>query len=245
MGGNEEIQNNQEVGENFLDVLSASKSMTSTMFEPACDYLKKLDTSWEYNNSTSFNSFEKQLNGFSDAMNIENERLTKLSNLVSTWSIAPPDPEVKSHFESQTTNNMSLSSSMDHYPQTDDHPGHIKHTFEEANKNSGNFPSYGLDMKVKQENHASEIPGALFGLSYNITGYQNGFNSTGVGPNGKLYHGMPNLPSSTRNFADFINFSSRLGRPMLGIHAPKPSMRSLNPSESKKQGLHTSPVVSR
>ncbi|KAK7268336.1 hypothetical protein RIF29_21034 [Crotalaria pallida] len=85
----------------------SSKSMTSIMFESACDYLKKLDTNWDhqYNGSTSFKNFdEKHLNGFNDAMIENNERLTKLSNLVSTWSIAPPDPEVSSHFDPQTNN---------------------------------------------------------------------------------------------------------------------------------------------
>ncbi|KAK7343879.1 hypothetical protein VNO77_12976 [Canavalia gladiata] len=229
--------NGQEIGEKFLDALS-SKSMASTMFQPACDYLKKLDTSWEYNGSTSFNGFEKHFNGFSEAMIENNERLTKLSNLVSTWFIAPPDPEVSSHFDPQT-NNMSLSSSMDHFPQSD----HFnKQPFGEATRNSGVFPCYDHDMKIiKQEYHASEVPaGAVFGKSLNTNGYQNGFNSPSVGDSCKFYHGLPNLSSCTRNFSDVISFNNRLGRPVIAINAQKPSMNKyLNLSEPKKQGLQT------
>ncbi|XP_061370642.1 transcription factor bHLH111-like [Gastrolobium bilobum] len=240
VGSNGELHNSQEIGETYLDALS-SKSLTSAMFEPACDYLKKLDTSWEYNGSTSFNSFEKHLNGFSEAMIENNERLTKLSNLVSTWSIAPPDPEVSCHFDPQT-NNMSLSSSMDHYPQSE--PCHFKQPFGDsisasvggASRNSPVFTCYDQGMKVKQEyHHASEVPGAIFGKPFNA----NGFNSLSVGDSGKLYHGFPNISSCTRNFSDVISFKSRLGRPVIGIHAQKPSMKYLNLSESKKQGLQT------
>ncbi|XP_027934666.1 transcription factor bHLH111 isoform X2 [Vigna unguiculata] len=233
--------NGQEIGENFLGALS-SKSMTSTMFQPVCDYLKKLDhSSWEYSGSTSLNSLEKHLNGFSEAMMENNERLTKLSNLVSTCSIAPPDPEVNSHFDPQT-NNMSLNnSSMDHFPQSD----HFKQPFGEslggvANRNPGVFPSYDHDMKIKQEFHASEVQGSL-----NANGYQNGFNGFSVGDSCKLYHGMPNLPPCTRNFSDVISFNSRFGRPVIGIHAQKPGMKYLNVSEPKKQGLQApSPIRS-
>ncbi|KAJ1403137.1 Myc-type, basic helix-loop-helix [Sesbania bispinosa] len=243
VGSNGELHNNhQEIGENFLDALS-SKSMASGMYEPACDYLKKLDTSWEYSaGSTSFNSFEKHLNGFSEALIENNERLTKLSNLVSTWSIAPPDPEVSSsHFDSQTNNNMSLNSSMDHhYPQSDPFGGASN------NKNSGGavLPSYDHHhedhMKVKQEyHHANEV------IANN--GYQNGFNnSLSIGDSGKFYHGggLPNLSPCTRNFSDVISFNSRLGiRPLLGgIHAQRPNnLKYLNQSESKKQAGFQTP----
>ncbi|BAT94517.1 hypothetical protein LR48_Vigan02g184100 [Vigna angularis] len=246
VGSNGELQSGQEIGEKFLGALS-SKSMTSTMFQPVCDYLKKLDhSSWEYSGSTSLNSFEKHLNGFNEAMIENNERLTKLSNLVSTCSIAPPDPEVSSHFDPQT-NNMTLNSSMDHFPQSD----HFKQPFGDstcslggvANRNSGVFPSYDHDTKIKQEFHASEVQGSVYGKSLNANGYQNGFNGFSVGDSCKLYHGMPNLPPCTRNFSDVISFNSRFGRPVIGIHAQKPSMKYLNVSEPKKQGLQApSPI---
>ncbi|CAL0299723.1 unnamed protein product [Lupinus luteus] len=210
--------------------------MTNTMFEPACDYLKKLDTNWDhYSGSTSFNTMEKHLNGYSDAMIENNERLTKLSNLVSTWSIAPPDPEVSSHFVAQTTN-MSLNSSMDYYTQSDPNC-HFKQP-------SGVFPCFDQDMKAKEEYHTSEVAGAVFGKSYNPNGYQNGFNGLhSLGENRKLYHGLPNLSSCPRNFSDLISFNNRVGRPDVGIHAQKPSTKYSNLYESKKQGLQTSSQI--
>lgn len=211
--------------------------MTNAMFEPACDYLKKLDTSWEYNGSTSFNSFEKHLNGYSEALIENNERLTKLSNLVRTWSIAPPDPEVSSHFDPQT-NNMSLNSSMDHYQQFKQLP------FGDStpSKSSEVFPCIDDDMKVKQEYHAREVQG--FGKSFNANGYLDGFNNLSVGDSGKFYHGLPNISSCTKNFSDVISFNSRLGRPVIGVHAQRPSMKYSNLSESKKHGPHTPSQVS-
>lgn len=262
VGSNGELHNNQEIGENFLDGLS-SKTMTNTMFDqPACDYLKKLDTtSWEYNTSgsTSFNTnFEKHLNGYSEALIENNERLTKLSNLVSTWSIAPPDPEVSSHFDSQTNNNLSKNSSnMDHnhYTHDSDPNCHFKLPFGDSTsctirEGVGNkmFPSCHdiQDMnKVKQEyhHHANEVmQGHVFRKSLNPNGYLDGFNNSlnSVGDhNGKFYEGLPNISPCTKNFSDVISFNSRLGRPVVGIHPQRLNMRYSNLSESKKQGLQT------
>ncbi|KAI4357320.1 hypothetical protein L6164_001276 [Bauhinia variegata] len=208
VGGNEELHNNQVVGENFLDSLS-SKSLTNSMFEPTCDYLKKLNTSWEYNNSTSSNSFQNHLNGFSEAM-IENERLKKLSNLVNTWSIAPPAPEANSQIEPHTT-------SFDNYSQSNP-------------RNSRIFPGYGHDMKVRQEHHANPVNGVLSGRSYNSMGHQQGFQSPLMGDNDKLFNGMPAI----------ISLNNRVGRPLIGNHGHKPSMNSINISKLKKQDLQTS-----
>ncbi|XP_004496221.1 uncharacterized protein [Cicer arietinum] len=263
VGTNGELHNNQEIGENFLDALSSK-----TMFEPACDYLKKLDTSWEYSNPTSFNSnFEKHLNGYSEALIENNERLTKLSNLVSTWSIAPPDPEVSSQFDPQT-NNMSNnlnSSSMNHHFSQSNPSCLFKPPFDDStsctivdqgvgNKNSGSilFPNIchddDHDMKVKQEfnhHHASEVMhGHVFGKSFNPNGYLDGFNNSvnSVGESGKFYQGLSNnISPCTKNFSDVISFNSRFGRPVIGIHAQRPNIKySSNLSESKKQSLHSS-----
>ncbi|XP_054810271.1 transcription factor bHLH123 [Prosopis cineraria] len=225
VGSNEEAQNSQ-VGENFMDALS-SKSM---MNEPASNYLKKLDTTWEYNNhhnnnssclinSSSFDN-QKQLNGFNEAV-LESERLSKL---VSTWSIAPPDPQLDTHHQTHGNNNYNnnintviLNSSMDH---------------------SGGFSSYGgHDMNVKQEHHhhhhhPSEAPSAQ-----GLFGYQNNglFNS-------HESYGMPSLSSCSRNLSDVISFTGRIGLPVIGIHALKPSFRPplMSVSDSKKQAFQTS-----
>ncbi|KAF3945500.1 hypothetical protein ACB098_03G093100 [Castanea mollissima] len=247
VGSNGEMQNNQDVEENFVDALS-SKSMSTGMFEPACDYLKKLDNSWEFTNSTSFNNFEKHINGFNDSV-LDNERLNKLSNLVSTWSIAPPDPDVNRQFDPQTCN-ISLSSSMDHYSQPD--LCHMKHAFADSTscdlgttRNSSLFPCYSHDMKVENERRETEAPVALLRRSFNNNGvgYQIGANSPLMGDNPRSYfYGMPNSSScrNIKSFADVISFSNRMGKPLMDIHAPNNCFKSLNTSDYKKQGLQTS-----
>ncbi|XP_058741337.1 uncharacterized protein LOC131613700 isoform X2 [Vicia villosa] len=252
VGSNGELQNNQEIGENFLDGLSSK-----TMFdEPACDYLKKLDTTnWEYSGSTSFNtSFEKHLNGYSEALIENNERLTKLSNLVSTWSIAPPDPEVSSHFDPQTnnlSNNLnSNSSNIDNHHFESDPNCHLKQLpFGDSiggvgNKMFSNCHDVQDINKVKQEYHHQHHHAnhEVFGKSFmNPNGYLDGFNNSlnPVGENGKFYQGLPNISPCTKSFSDVISFNSRFGRPLIGIHAQRPSMKYSNLSESRKQGLHT------
>ncbi|XP_039033911.1 transcription factor bHLH111-like isoform X2 [Hibiscus syriacus] len=96
--------NGADVGENLFESISSkSNSSAAGIFEPAaCDYLKKIDGNWEISNSSVFNNFIKNMNeGFDTSStdndqqsSIERERLTKLSNMVSHWSIAPPDSQV-------------------------------------------------------------------------------------------------------------------------------------------------------
>ncbi|XP_048318181.2 transcription factor bHLH111 isoform X1 [Ziziphus jujuba] len=263
VGSNGDLQNHQDVGENFLDGLSSTKSMQTGMFEPACDYLKKLDHStWEFNNPTSFNNFDKQMNGFNETMIENNERLTKLSNLVSTWSIAPPEQEVRRQFNPQTcNNNISLSSSMDQYQQSNN-LCHLKQTFNDNStsceigvnrNNSSLFPCYSHALKVETgHDQETATPGTLLRRSFNGNGnigYQIGLNGPAVEDNGKYYYGMPDSYSScqsARNFADVISFTSRLGKPLIDIHAPaKPCFKSLNLSDSKKQGIQTTSPPTR
>ncbi|KAL1295143.1 hypothetical protein HN51_056006 [Arachis hypogaea] len=256
VGSNGELHNKEEMGEmKFLDALS-SKNMTSSMFEePACDYLKKLDTttSWEYSGgstSSSFNnSFEKHLNnnnnnnGFSDDALIENnERLTKLSNLVSTWSIAPPDPEVSSsHFDHPPTNNNHHQFPQSHHHH-DPNCNFKQQVFIGDSTSYPPISSYDHPTKVKEEFHHHQTNSGF------QNGLINGLSSVMGGDSGnKFYHGLPNLSSCTRNISDVISFNSRLGRPVLGIHAQKPNIKYMNNlSESKKQqGLQTTPPINR
>ncbi|KAF5750045.1 transcription factor bHLH [Tripterygium wilfordii] len=222
---NGDLQSSQDVGENLLEALS-SKNMSSSaaMFEPACDYLKKMDNNiWDYTNSpSSFSNFEKHLNGFSHETlsNIEGERLTKLSNLVSNWSLAPPDPEVK--FDTQTCN-ISLSPSINHYNS------------QQGQGNLGFLPCYGNEMKLENE---IEAPGTF--LRRPIIGngirYQMGLNS--LGDNDKYYYGMNGTSpcaDSARNFADVVSFNSRFGKPLMDIQVPKHCFKSLTMPHPKKQ----------
>ncbi|KAG2707702.1 hypothetical protein I3760_05G159900 [Carya illinoinensis] len=226
VGTNGELQNNQDTEGNFDDALS-SKSLSTGIFEPACDYLRKLDNSWGFtDHSTSFNNFDKHINGFSDSV-LCNERLTKLSDLVSTWSIAPPDPDhVKRRFDPQACN-ISLSPSMDCYSHLDQPcDDHMKQTFVDSTSsclrastiNSGLFPStYGHDLKLENECHESETPLTLLRRSFNSNefGYQIGLENSFLVDKSRYYNGMPvNSSSGTRirSFADVISFSNRVSK---------------------------------
>ncbi|CAL5427624.1 unnamed protein product [Camellia sinensis] len=96
IGNSGELNNTQEIGHN--NILSSKGLSAGMMFEPACDYLKKMDNSWEFTNPQSaINNFEKHFNGFNEGL-IESERLNKLpSSLVNNWSIAPPDSEINNN----------------------------------------------------------------------------------------------------------------------------------------------------
>ncbi|PON79164.1 Myc-type, basic helix-loop-helix (bHLH) domain containing protein [Parasponia andersonii] len=216
VGNNGDLHNHQDVGENFLDMLSSSKNNISTsgMYEPACDYLKKLDSSnsnWDNNQfSNNFDDQKPIIHNsatFNESM-IENERLTnKLSSLISTWSIAPPEPlELNNINTSSTTNrhyfnpqtcSISLNSSMDH---------HLKQTF--GYSEASLFPpcNYIPSLKIKNGHGGGEIEascpataGALLRRSFNgasnigAIGYQVGLDSSFMAAdhNGKYHYGVP------------------------------------------------------
>ncbi|KAA8532372.1 hypothetical protein F0562_032373 [Nyssa sinensis] len=250
VGSSGELQNSQDVGENLLDTIP-SKNLSTGMFEPAFDYLKKIDNSWEFTNLTSFNNFEKHYNGFNESL-IESERLNKLSNLVSNWSIAPPDPEVNNQFDPRSCS-ISLGSGMDQYSQSA--LCHVKPTVSDStscgggiNRNFGSISCYGHDLKVENEHRDFDSPGALLRRSsFNSDGigYQVGLNSSILGDNGKYYYGITDMPcTNPRSFTDVITFSTSLTKPLVDIHPTKPFIKSLNLSDCKKQVLHTSSPVS-
>uniref|UniRef100_A0A5B7BVS3 BHLH domain-containing protein n=1 Tax=Davidia involucrata TaxID=16924 RepID=A0A5B7BVS3_DAVIN len=245
VGSSGELQNSQDVGENLLDAIP-SKNLSTGMFEPAFDYLKKIDNSWEFTNLTSFNNFEKHYNGFNESL-IESERLNKLSNLVSNWSIAPPDPEINHQFDPRSCS-ISLGSRMDQYSQSD--LCHVKQTVSDStscgggiNRNFASFSCYGHDLKMENEHPEIETPaGALLRRSFNSNGigYQVGLNNSIVGDNGKNYYGITDVPcNNARSFTDVISFSSET-KPLVDIHATKSVLKSLNLSDCKKQVLQTS-----
>lgn len=228
--------------------------MSTGIFEPACDYLKKLDNSWELTNSTSLNHFDKHLSGFSESI-LDNERLTKLSNQVSTWSIAPPhDPDVHGQFNSQQCN-ISLSSTRDHYQHPDPYD-HMKQTFGDSSpcclgptRTSGLFSRNGQDLEVMRERLDTEVPLSLLRgtLNSNGVGFPVGLNSSFVGDKIGNYNGSPNSSSKPiRSFEDVISFGNRIGKPLvLDVHAPNFCSKSTKySSEYKKQALQiSSPVL--
>ncbi|XP_028080242.1 transcription factor bHLH111 isoform X2 [Camellia sinensis] len=183
IGTSGELNNTQEIGHN--NILSSKGLSTGMMFEPACDYLKKMDNSWEFTNPQSvINNFEKHFNGFNEGL-IESERLNKLpSSLVNNWSIAPPDSEINSSIY-----RFSAQPDICHSKQSVSNPT----TF------SGSI------------NRNSDVP-----------------------------------CNGTRSFGDAMSSNSFLSKPIVGVHASKPSLRSLSLSDCKKQGIQASshPTIS-
>ncbi|KAM5566538.1 hypothetical protein ABKV19_014943 [Rosa sericea] len=231
--GNNDLSSSMthDVGENFLDALSSKNLSNTAMYEPACDYLKKLDnasSNWEFTNSSSaaatmhasnLNNFERQIN-INGSFSSEN-----LSNLVSTWSIAPPEPQV-------------ANSPFFNLPQVS---------------------CYGANNNLMKVESATQLAGAnLHGRPFSSDNgsnidYQIGLNNTMATDNSYYGSGnglvMPDSYSSSnsaRNFTDVISFNSRLGKPLMdhSHHAQKPSnfksLINLSDNTSKKQGLQTS-----
>ncbi|KAJ9152960.1 hypothetical protein P3X46_026462 [Hevea brasiliensis] len=246
-GSNGELHNIQDVEENLLVALS-SKRISSGIFEPECDYMKKMNNNWEFTKSPSFTSFDhKHINGFSTDQQslIESERVTKLSNLINNWSIAPPDPGVVVSRETvdPITCNISLSSSVNHYsqPQTYSDSASCETGM---NKKSGFLSCYGHDLKVENEHRHVDAPGYILRRPFNGNGvgYHLGLSSGSmVADNSKNYYGVPdNTCTSARNFTDGATFNGRYSKPLIDIQGHKPCFKSLNLSDCRKQGLQSS-----
>ncbi|XP_050231204.1 transcription factor bHLH111 [Mercurialis annua] len=267
VGSNGDLQNNQDVGENFLDALSSK----SSIFEPACDYLKKMDGNWEFTNSqSSFNNFDKHINnGFNNNPDQHqhqhhqhqhqhqhrqglidgDQRINKLSNLVSNWSIAPPDP---------ITCNISLSSSgLNHYapqPQTFGDSATSCGAAGIGRSSSGLiFSGYGSHNLLKVENDPEvgaesgyfirrpsyDSNGLGVGNYDQHSGVNNG-NSSIVADNKYYYGAADNIYSSARNFHDGLSFNGRFSKPLIDIQGHKPCSKSMNLSDRRKHGLQNS-----
>ncbi|XP_057961620.1 transcription factor bHLH111 [Malania oleifera] len=215
---NRELQDSQGVGENLLHALSAPKNLSTRMHQPATDYLKKLDNSWEFSGSTCSNDLEN--------LTAESERQTRFSNLVCNWSIAPPDPQVNPQLQHQPYN-LYLSSSMDHHYSPPD-ICHETPIFTEPNKNSGLFSCYGHEIEVLDQNEHRKIEAPR--------------SSVVVGQNSGCYYGMNDLlcTVNARNFSEVVSFSSKLSKPLLGpCLSTKPCQKSSGSSYFKKQTLQT------
>ncbi|KAJ0968882.1 hypothetical protein J5N97_021759 [Dioscorea zingiberensis] len=158
VGGGVEMHHHQnhENGENFLEVLS-SKSLPTEIFDPACDYLKKMDSSWEINN-------------FNGGL-MEHERFTNLSDLVKNWSLAPP---ANSQFDHVQIAPNSLACNIPINPMSTN--SHIKHDLANNGVLSSNYLPYMHEIKMENQ-HQDHINGYQFGLNNTITGFDNKFHS--------------------------------------------------------------------
>ncbi|XP_024988578.1 transcription factor bHLH111 isoform X2 [Cynara cardunculus var. scolymus] len=70
------------------------QNISTRMYEPACDYLKKIDSGWEFSSPTNLHHFEKNFSGFNDGL-----YQSKNPASVTSWSIAPPDVEISPQFD--------------------------------------------------------------------------------------------------------------------------------------------------
>ncbi|KAL7216923.1 hypothetical protein ACSBR1_028782 [Camellia fascicularis] len=183
-----------------------------------------MDNSWEFTNPQSvINNFKKHFNGFNEGL-IESERLNKLpSSLVNNWSIALLDSEINNNLY-----RFSSQPDICHSKQSASNPTTFSGSI---NRNSGSYSCYGQEMKVKDEHREIE--------------YQLGLYNSILGDSNKYYYGLPDVPcNGTRSFGDVMSSNSFLGKAIVGVHASKPNLRSLNLSDCKKQGIQASFHVS-
>ncbi|CAL9124656.1 unnamed protein product [Musa textilis] len=83
----EPAHSGQDDGGSFVEVLSSRREL----LEPACDDSKRSYANWE-SQPSSFNWFEKHLNRYNGSFMEPQGATSNLSDLVSNWSIAPPNP---------------------------------------------------------------------------------------------------------------------------------------------------------
>ena len=130
-GNNGDLPNSENFGEQLLNDLPP-KSISNGMFDPACDYAKKIDNSWLSSSMGPFN-FEKQLN------------TPKLSNFVGNWSIPSQDEHMNQQFEPRQSDIGTLNS-MIKEPFSDLGPG--KRSMDRI---MGSISCFGHDMKMVEE----------------------------------------------------------------------------------------------
>lgn len=204
-----------------MEVLS-SKNLPSEIPEPAFNYLKKLDnSSWGgLTNPTPFNNMGKHptvVNG----RYMEHERLTNLSDLVTNWSIAPPDPHGMRQMSSPIACTSSLSTLMGRY---------VDPTF--------------CNLKQGTPTSSSE-PSLLRSIAGFTSMHQLGFSSPPVCVSRYESAATPEGPwSTTRNFSDLVSFGNCPGKPLIDFRGPKSSTKSSDSADSRKQGQELSPSVS-
>eukprot|EP00268_Persea_americana_P008298 TRINITY_DN13208_c0_g1_i2.p1 TRINITY_DN13208_c0_g1~~TRINITY_DN13208_c0_g1_i2.p1 ORF type:complete len:506 (+),score=91.66 TRINITY_DN13208_c0_g1_i2:121-1638(+) len=246
---NGDMHNSHGGGENYLDSLS-SKALTTEMFEPASDFLKKLDNSWEFHNSMPFNGIEKQLNSYDRSL-IGHERSTNTSDLVSKWSIAPPDPQQDRRIAPATCN-ISMNSFMDRYSNSflsqmrQDPPDSSSFSSNGGlgNGDLGHLSSYGHELKRENQIHGMEASEAQFLRSFSGNGmrFQMGLKNSMIGDSKKCHYGISDVPCSNnpRDFSELISFSGNLNKPLVDFPESEPGLlRSSSSPDSKKQGHET------
>ncbi|GMI75227.1 PERICYCLE FACTOR TYPE-A 1 [Hibiscus trionum] len=234
-------RNGADVEENLFEAISSkSNSSAAGIFEPAaCDYLKKIDGNWEISNSSVFNNLIKDMNeGFDTSStdndqqsSIEAERLTKLSNMVSHWSIAPPDPQLNppQFINPKPMENYSQS-------QQQQQPTVFYGT---ATVKNPVFSSCYHDVKMENPSVDIEPPSSYLRRALKTGNNGNGYHLHNSLINSSISMEADNFYGSMSHSPCTSNITyGRLSKPLIDIHAPsKPRFRPLNLSDCKKQGL--------
>lgn len=235
-------------GENLLEVMTSKGFTPDEMFEPACDYLKKLDGSWEFANPLSLNSLKKQLGNYTGNTTVQVAGVTKdISEMVSNWSIAPPNPQLDRHVAPSACS-FPITPPMAQYSTSN--VAHAKHEIlhspsypdgDMARVRSTGHMSY-YDRIIKGESHHQDMGAAATSFLRNGVGYHQ---VSAVGLDNKLCAaGTSELPwTSTRSLSDLISFCGCLNKlPVDGLRPSRPYFKGSDSSDPRKHGHDSSSV---
>ncbi|XP_047342593.1 transcription factor bHLH111 isoform X2 [Impatiens glandulifera] len=212
-GSSLELNNSHGLGDNMSNTMS-SKCSTNGMFEPVSNYLKKIETNWDYTHE--HNHFANQTH-----LNINgSERLSNLSNLVNNWSIAPPTTPSE-------TMNINLC--------------HMKQPININSKNLfGSFLPYGHHDDIKMVNdglHRQQFDcNRVVEYGQQMGSYDHNEPHHVVEDiKGKYgYHGMTDLPVGS--FTDAISYGSTT----TALCKPTHKASNFSTSSNRKNGLRSS-----
>ncbi|XVE74615.1 hypothetical protein DITRI_Ditri12bG0031600 [Diplodiscus trichospermus] len=238
VGRDGDVGNGQDVGENLFEAISSTKSISSTgIFEPACDYLKKIEGNWDFQSTSGFNNFIKNFNGYDTSTDhdhqssVESERLTRMSNLVSNWSINPPDPHVNPQFINSVENYSQQLPAFCGMATVLRNP-----VFLSCYENGNHHPP---DVKRETQGLDMEAPTSYCRRAFkgNKTNGYHHHNTSLVNNSMEAENFYGSMTSSYSPCTSSITYS-RFSRPLLDINASRPCLsKSLNLLNCKKQGL--------
>nr|QJQ51213.1 bHLH transcription factor bHLH15.7 [Gardenia jasminoides] len=215
-GNNGDLPSSQDFEEQLLNELPP-KSISTGMFDAACDYSKKIDNSWLSSSMGPFNSFEKPFN------------TPKSSNFVGNWSIPSQDEDLNQQFEPRQTAIVTLNS-MIKEPFSD--LGQGKRSVDRI---LGSISCFGHDMKMVEE----------YGRSFDSdkVGTPTALGSTTLGDKSKYSLELPIFSpcSNSRSLTEALSSVGYLSRPLLDTNVCKPIRKTLDLSGFKKQVFQSSP----
>ncbi|CAL9089095.1 unnamed protein product [Musa textilis] len=169
VGSGGDMHNHHGDGDNFLQVLtSKSLSRRNQMSNPACDYPKKLDSSFDFPNPLSLNTFEKHLSSYNGSTN-QDERTPPLDRHVAPSSCSSPMTPFMVQYSTSRINPIKHE-----LPTSPSYPGD-----KSVRERSTSYkPPYGRYIEGESEHQDMEAPTAFLPPpSNNGFGYQFGVSS--------------------------------------------------------------------